>query len=242
MRFNNILYVLTCGFVLFSFCGSKSRDEHRSKNVVARQAIDTSALKIVAKPIVFDSLRKQLSLEYIFMHYGLKLEEPTIHPQMIVIHHTAIDAFDLSFKTMYGSILPKARKEIKKEGLLNVSSHYLIDRDGTVYQLLPDTVFARHTIGLNPIAIGIENVGGRRLPLTTAQLNSNARLVRLLKQKYPSIQWMIGHKEYGKFRGSKLWMEKDRGYFTIKHDPEGNFMEMLRSRLSDLALKSEPVE
>jgi hypothetical protein len=231
-----------CGLVLFSFCGGKTGEDRSSRNIVSHAAMDTVAIKIIAKPIEFDSLRKQLSLQYIFTHYGMKENEPTIHPKMIVIHHTAIDGFNLSFQTMYGSILPKARNEIKKEGLLNVSSHYLIDRDGTIYQLLPDTVFARHTIGLNLIAIGIENVGGRKLPLTTAQLNSNEKLVRSLKQKYPSIEWMIGHKEYGKFRGSKLWMEKDDAYFTIKHDPAGNFMEQLRRRLSDLSLKSEPAE
>ncbi len=54
---------------------------------------------------------------------------------------------------------------------------------------------ARHVIGLNHYAIGIENVGGVEgaLELTEAQVQSNAYLVRYLKNKYPTIQYLIEH-------------------------------------------------
>ena len=37
-------------------------------------------------------------------------------------------------------------------------AHYLVDKDGTIYQLVPTSVRCRHTIGLNDQAIGIEMV------------------------------------------------------------------------------------
>ena len=49
-----------------------------------------------------------------------------------------------------------------------------MDRDGAVYRLMPETWMARHTIGLNRVAIGIENVGGPRWPLTPEQLRADA--------------------------------------------------------------------
>lgn len=51
---------------------------------------------------------------------------------------------------------------------LNVSTQFLVDRDGTIFRLLPDTTFARHVIGLNHLAIGIENIGCDDMPVTQA--------------------------------------------------------------------------
>jgi len=206
----------------------------------SKETNDRSQPVIILKPIVFDSTRKRLSLEYLLHHYGITRSEPTIQPRMIVIHHTAIDNLDSSFNQMNTSVLPSIRKDIQKGGALDVSAHFLVDRNGTIYQLLPENMLARHTIGLNPIAIGIENVGGHHLPLTNAQVKANAVLVRYLKKKYPAIEYLIGHKEYGGFRSSALWMEKDPDYFTEKNDPAGNFMSLLRSRIKDLHLKNKP--
>ena len=38
-------------------------------------------------------------------------------------------------------------------------AHFVIDRDGTIYQLVPLGIMCRHTVGLNYTAIGIEHVG-----------------------------------------------------------------------------------
>ena len=38
----------------------------------------------------------------------------------------------------------------------------MIDRDGTIYQLVPLAIMCRHTVGLNYTAIGIEHVGIER--------------------------------------------------------------------------------
>jgi len=125
-------------------------------------------------------------------------------------------------------------------GVLNVSSQYLVDRDGTIYQLLPETTMARHTIGLNHVAIGIENVGnGTDLPLTNSQLASNAAIIRYLAGKY-DLEYLIGHYEYTRFEGHVLWKEKDKAYRTEKTDPGEDFMQRIRVKVADLNLKGPP--
>lgn len=198
------------------------------------------SLSIVDKPINFDKERRQLTLDYMREHYGLTPAEPTIAPTMVVVHWTAYSTFKQSFDAFYPPILPDSRAGIRHAGALNVSAHYLIDRDGTVYHLMPDTLMARHVIGLNYCAIGIENVGdGQNHPLTDAQFEANVRLIEQLAKKYP-IDYVIGHHEYPRFIGHPLWKEKDPTYLTEKDDPGEAFMTRLRSRLSDLPLKEVP--
>ena len=105
----------------------------------------------------------------------------------------------------------------------------------------PETRMARHTIGLNHCAIGVENVGGTAdLPLTKAQLKSNIWLVKYLKEKYSTIDYLIGHYEYTRFEGHPLWLEKDEGYRTVKDDPSKEFMKKVRKAVKNLNFKPVP--
>lgn len=194
---------------------------------------------IIEKPIIFDAERKRLSLEYLEKRHGLRQSSPTIKPVMIVLHWTEIPSAETTFKVFNRSTLPGARKEIASASILNVSAHYLVDRDGTIFKLLPDTTFARHVIGLNYCAIGVENIGGTKQPLTDAQLKANEQLIRQLKRKYP-IEYVIGHYEYTRFKGTKLWKETDPAYSTFKTDPGKDFMGNIRVKLKDLNLKGAP--
>ena len=197
-------------------------------------------LPIVDQPIVFDEERRQLSLDYLQERYGLTPPEPTIAPTMIVVHWTMYPTMKQSFDAFYPPTLPASRASIRSAGALNVSAHYLIDRDGTIYQLMPDTLMARHVIGLNHCALGIENVGdGKEFPLTDAQFRANVRLIKHLAEEYP-IDYVIGHYEYPRFIGHPRWKEKDPTYLTEKDDPGEAFMARLRSRLSSLSLKKTP--
>ena len=195
--------------------------------------------KVTQKPIIFDETRKQLTLEYLEEHYELKQDEPTIDPKMVVVHWTIIPTMQKTFDAFNRSTLPSWRPKIQSASGLNVSSQYLIAQDGTIYQLLPDTVMARHVIGLNHCAIGIENVGGGDLPLTKAQLRSNTALIKELAKKYP-IEYVIGHYEYQNFIGHPLWKETDANYLTQKSDPSKAFMADLRKKLKRLDLKDLP--
>lgn len=200
----------------------------------------TSIKSIVDHPITFNEERKILTLEYLQKRYGLEQESPKIDPKMIVLHWTVIPTFQKSFEAFDPVTLPNWRPDIKNVSGLNVSSQFMVDRDGTIYQLLPETTMARHVIGLNHCAIGVENIGGtEELPLTKAQLKSNIWLVKYLKDKY-DIEYLIGHYEYTLFENHPLWLEKDEGYRTVKTDPGPDFMNNVRKAVKNLNFKELP--
>lgn len=198
-----------------------------------------STFRIFNKPVIYDSVRIALSLKYIEEHYGMVRKEPTIKPVMVVLHWTAQPTLESTYDFFYHPTLSASRNDIQSAGSLNVSSQYLIDRDGTIFRLMPDTLFARHVIGLNYCAIGVENVGSKKKPLTIEQLKANEELVRYLAGKYP-IKYVIGHYEYKQFIGTPLWKEKDADYLTYKIDPGESFMKEIRIRLQDLNLQGPP--
>jgi len=194
-------------------------------------------VKINQKYVLMDDVRERLSLEYISEHYNLTPQKAHIDPRFIVLHWTAIHSFESSYQTMYPSTLPTKRKDIAAASQLNVCAHFLVDRDGSIFQLLPLPYFGRHVIGLNYYAIGIENVGSDTLPLTDEQVASNTALIQCLLDKYPGIQYVIGHYEYLLFEKSPFFLEIDPEYRTIKTDPGEIFMKKVREKLKDLYAK-----
>jgi beta-N-acetylhexosaminidase len=196
---------------------------------------------IIQKPINFGKKRIALTKEYIKKHYALDVKDIKIKPKMIVLHWTAIMDFDDCFKRLEPQELYSDRKDIVSASALNVSAHFLVDRDGTIYQLMKDNIMARHVIGLNYVSIGVENVGGKdnkEEDLTPAQVRANIKLIRYLKAKYPDIEYLLGHHEYRKLENTKFWMEKDAGYRTTKSDPGVKFMKSVRGEIKDLGLKT----
>ena len=106
--------------------------------------------EIIDKPILFDEERKALTLEYLSERYGLEQETPVIDPKMIVLHWTVIPTMAGSYDVFNPSRIAGWREYVQKTSALNVSAHFLVDQDGTIYQLMPETTMARHVIGLNP--------------------------------------------------------------------------------------------
>lgn len=194
---------------------------------------------IIQKPIDFGQTRVQLTQQYRWQHYGVQSAAITIVPQMIVLHWTARATLKEAYDFFYPPTLSQ-RPDIAGHGLLNVTAQYLVDRDGTIYQLMPDNWMARHVIGLNDIAIGIENVGGVDdvADLTPAQVDADVYLIRYLQHKYPTIHYLIGHYEYLQCRHTPLWQEKDDDYITFKQDPGPAFMRAVRKKVADLKLAS----
>lgn len=200
-------------------------------------------LKIIDKPIDFGPERIAMTKDYIKSHYGKDVENIEITPKIILLHWTAEMDFDKSFKRLLPEKLLSDRQDIVKASALNVSSHFLVARDGTIYRLMPETWMARHVIGLNYSSIGIENVGGKDNKiddLTPAQRQANIDLVYYLKSKYPSIEYLIGHHEYQQMENTSLWLEKDQGYRTVKSDPGEKFMSDIRDGVKCLDLKAPP--
>ncbi len=200
-------------------------------------------VQIIDKPIDFGSERIAMTKEYIKSHYGKTVNDITITPKIILLHWTAEMSFDKSFKRLQPQKLLTDRKDIAKASLLNVSAQFLVARDGTIYRLMPENWMARHVIGLNYSSIGIENVGGqgnKKDDLTPAQVQANIDLVYYLKAKYPSIEYLIGHHEYRQMEQTSLWLEKDKGYRTVKADPGDAFMHKVDSKTKSLRLKRAP--
>jgi len=190
-----------------------------------------SSVKIIDRPVIMTPKRDYLTLEYLATRYGLTQKEPTINPKMVVIHWTAIPTLEKTLKAFNPVKLPNWRPEIASAGALNVAAQFVVDQDGKIYRLLPETYMARHVIGLNHCAIGIENVGGlENKPLTKKQLRSNIKLIKYLKKKYPAIEYVIGHLEYQNFEGHALWLEKDEAYRTEKTDPGVDFLNTIRKK------------
>ncbi|MBN2724894.1 MAG: N-acetylmuramoyl-L-alanine amidase [Deltaproteobacteria bacterium] len=221
----------------------RSRGDERRKPIkkVKKNQIRVicSSPVILNRKIIWNKLREKLSLEYMFLHHGMKSTKAIIAPRMIVVHHTGSNTFKSAWWSMEKPQI-KGRPYISKSSSLNVSAHFLVDTDGKIYRLLSDKKFARHVIGLNYMAIGIENVGGTvRTPLTENQLNSNVKLIEYLLCKYPEIKFLIGHHEYYRFRKSSYWKEKNKRYYTFKSDPGIKFMKRVRKKLKR-KIKSKP--
>jgi len=182
----------------------------------------------------------RLTIEYRRRHQDPKAADIEISPKVIVLHYTAGGSADGTFKYFSGNHMEAARPQLAAASDLNVSAHFLVDRDGTIYRLMPETRMARHCIGLNHLAIGIENVGdGKKWPLTAAQVEADARLVRFLAGRFP-ITHLIGHSEAQRFEGHPYFLERDPKYRTDKPDPGAAFMTAVRARVADLGLKGPP--
>lgn len=65
-----------------------------------------------------------------------------------------------------------------------VSAHYVIDRNGDVYQTVRDSDAAWHCKGANSGSIGIEHVGSETDVIAKAQAESSAALIRWLLEQY----------------------------------------------------------
>lgn len=194
------------------------------------------SVAIVDAPIKWSAEREQLTLAYRRAHTDPAAQDLTIEPHVIVLHYTSGSSAKATRAYFDNVKIEASRKELARHGAVNVSSHFLIDRDGTIYRLQPETRYARHCIGLNHIAIGIENVGDeKQFPLTDAQVAANAALVRDLTRRFP-ITHLLGHHEVMHFREHPYYVEREHGYRNEKPDPGAAFMARVRERVADLKL------
>jgi N-acetylmuramoyl-L-alanine amidase len=127
----------------------------------------------------------------------------------IVLHHTASNNGQADLAHMRN---PKSE----------VSAHYMLDRDGKIYQLVGDSKRAWHAgkselhgvpTDVNSRSIGIEivNDGSGKTPFTEAQYKSLTQLVGYLKQEYKvPMNNIVGHKDVAVPKGRK-------------NDPAANF-------------------
>ncbi len=112
---------------------------------------------------------------------------------MIVEHYTASETFASAYATFAADV-----RDPELHELPGTCAHFVIDRDGTIYQLVPLTTMCRHTVGLNWTAIGIEHVGTSDAEILgdPRQLDASLGLTVWLMARYGiQLRNVIGHSE-----------------------------------------------
>jgi N-acetylmuramoyl-L-alanine amidase len=192
---------------------------------------------IVDAPMQWSAERERLTLAYRTRHSDPAATDLAIEPRVIVLHYTAGGSAASTRRYFDNVRIEPERKQLARAGAVNVSAHFVVERDGTIYQLQPPTRFARHCIGLNHLAIGIENAGDEaKFPLTEAQVAADAALVRDLARRFP-ITHLLGHHEVMAFRDHPYYVEREAAYKNDKPDPGPRFMALVRARVADLGLR-----
>jgi N-acetylmuramoyl-L-alanine amidase len=119
-------------------------------------------------------------------------------PNFVIIHYTTHDNAERSLSTL-------------TDPLREVSAHYLVARDGTIYYLVDELARAWHagdsywggTRDLNSASIGIELDNNGEEPFTEAQIESLLKLLADIKARYkiPAANF-LGHGDVAPVRRS----------------------------------------
>jgi N-acetylmuramoyl-L-alanine amidase len=144
----------------------------------------------VPKPIPFPDSRKQEMLAYAQRHYELNTFR-LIHPKAIVEHFTTSTTFEPVYNTFAAN-----RPDLGE--LPGTCAHFVVDTDGTIYQLVPVTLMCRHTVGLNYTAIGVEMVGrsDQEILGNPSELTAALDLTLWLMHRFGiQLRNVIGHNE-----------------------------------------------
>ena len=165
---------------------------HGVRAASTRTAATVPRPHIVLKPIPFGARRRAETVAYAKRHYGRDTWR-LADPHVIVEHYTASESFSSTY-SYFASDTP----DVELGELPGVCAHFVIDKDGTIYQLVPLTTMCRHTVGLNYTAIGIEHVGFSDAQVLSdrRQATSSLRLVRWLRCRFDiQVRNVIGHNE-----------------------------------------------
>ncbi len=145
---------------------------------------------IVSKMITFGPKRRRQMANYSKRHYGTRAWRLT-DPQVIVEHYT--DGTSMQSAWNYFEANSRHLGELP-----GVCSHFIIDTDGTIYQVVPLSTRCRHAIGMNYTAIGIEDVAtsDRQVLHDKPQLRASLSLTLWLMDTYGiQLRNVIGHAE-----------------------------------------------
>ncbi len=169
-----------------------ARGVRRHADAVLALARAVAGPRVQQRPIPFGAKRRREMRAYSRRHYGID-DFRLRRPRVIVQHYTASNSFRSAYDTF-----ARDTPDVELGELPGVCAHYLIDRDGTIAQLVPTTIMCRHTVGLNYTAIGIEHVGVSDAQVlgNRRQRAASLRLTRMLQGRHRiRLRNVIGHNE-----------------------------------------------
>ena len=183
---------------------------------------------VVWRPIPYGPKRRAEMAQYAEKHYGV--HSWVLRPKVIVEHYTANESFGATWNTFAADTPDPELGELP-----GTCAHFVVDKDGTIYQLVPLNVMCRHTVGLNDVAIGIEHVATSDAEVLhdAAQLRSSLLLTRWLMARFHiAIANVIGHSEslsspYHR-ELYKPWMRQTHGDWT--HPDMNRYRALLSGR------------
>lgn len=184
---------------------------------------------IVRDLIPYGERRRAQMADYSQRHYGRHTYWLT-DPKVVVLHFTAGSTYASAYWTFHAN-RPNAGE------LPGVSSHFVIDKDGVIYQLVPLSIRARHCVGLNHVSVSIEFVqetgsgshwADRQILARKRQVNAGLRLVRYLMARYGITKRnVIGHA----MANDSAYFKDLRGWRNTHVDWQAVDVREFRSRL-----------
>ena len=209
-----------------------SHNPYRATNKAYKQQVKTLAKTIRVFPSN-EGLDSIVPMPYPVGTINFNLRKP----DFVVIHHTAQDSIQQTLRTF---TLVRTQ----------VSAHYVIAKDGSVYHMLNDYLRAWHAgiaswgnnKDINSSSIGIELDNNGFEPFTMPQITSLLHLLTNLKKKYNiPAENFIGHGDIAPKRKDdpnpffpwKLLAERGFGYWyddttNIPMPPDFNSLQALR--------------
>lgn len=161
-------------------------------SVAAAPAAARERPPIAWKPIPYPAKRRREMAAYARRHYG-RDSFRLVRPRVIVEHYTVND----SVSATYNAFAPDVA-DAELHELPGICAHFVVARDGTVFQFVPLGLMCRHTVGLNYTAVGIEHVGfsEREILGDPRQLRASLRLTAWLRCRFAiAVKNVIGHNE-----------------------------------------------
>ena len=193
----------------------------------ARRNVPTGEPEISTRHIPYGKTRRRQMAAYSKRHYGERGWR--LEPHGIVEHYTASATAGPALSTFEAN-----RPDVEYHELPGVCAHYLIDRDGTILELVPTGTRCRHTVGLNHETIGIEHVGQSDADVVghPRVLRSSLALTSWLRCAYAIERSnVIGHNESLE---SPLYKELDPDFQGRTHgDMRPGTMKRYRKKIAD---------
>ena len=168
---------------------------HGSRSRRVRAAFKAPKPAITADPISYGNDRKRQMARYSKRHYGKREWRLAIRTS---------SSFTSPRPTATAPSGTRSTRTRRASGESpGICSHYVIQQDGTIDQLVSPSIRCRHTIGLNQTSIGIEMVqatgrgahwADQQILERRKQVGAALRLVRWLQDRYdiPAHE-VIGH-------------------------------------------------